>query len=155
MSRPVIESKLRKSRAPGLCKAAEMLKEHQDDLGTFLTQDEKGRQLPAFLEKLADAIVGEQKEVTSELEAMARNVEHIKQIVSTQQNFASAGAVTELVSLAEVAEDAIRINLASIDRHQIKLERLYGDVPQLTIDRHKVLQILVNLISNAKWAVSE
>ncbi|MDB5295555.1 MAG: putative two-component sensor histidine kinase, partial [Phycisphaerales bacterium] len=155
VSTSVIEAKLKRSRAGGLTKAAAMLREHEADMAAFLTTDEKGRQLPAYLVKLSDAMAAEQREVTDELQSLARNVEHIKQIVNTQQTYASVGvAVTEPVSLAELAEDAIQMNLASLDRHQVKVERQYDPgAPRPLADRHKVLQILVNLISNAKWAI--
>ncbi|HHK41930.1 MAG TPA: GHKL domain-containing protein, partial [Planctomycetaceae bacterium] len=49
-----------------------------------------------------------------------------------------------------ILEDAIEINLPSIQRHGVEIERDYADVRlDLVTDPHKVLQIIVNLISNA------
>jgi C4-dicarboxylate-specific signal transduction histidine kinase len=61
--------------------------------------------------------------------------------------------VTQEVSLAELVEDAIRINLASIERHGIRVVRDLEDLPIVILDKQKLLQILVNLISNAKYAL--
>ena len=51
-------------------------------------------------------------------------------------------------------EDALRINAAGLTRHQVKVERHLAPAasPVLT-DKHKVLMILINLVSNAKYAM--
>ncbi len=50
-------------------------------------------------------------------------------------------------------EEALSINFASLERHGIEVIREYAEIPQIELDRHLVLQILVNLISNAKYAM--
>ena len=52
-------------------------------------------------------------------------------------------------------DDALEINSAIFARDGIQVVRRYSDVPQVTVDKHKVLQILVNLITNAKHALDE
>ena len=87
-----------------------------------------------------------------ELHELVMNVEHIKEIVATQQNYARVLGVAEVVDLSEVMEDAIRIHGGSYERHAIKLIREYDTLPQMTLDKHKVMQILINFLSNAKYA---
>jgi light-regulated signal transduction histidine kinase (bacteriophytochrome) len=56
----------------------------------------------------------------------------------------------------ELVEDALRMNLAAFDRHHIELVREFDEhLPKLCVDRHKVLQILINLLRNAKHAMEE
>ena len=50
-------------------------------------------------------------------------------------------------------EDALRMATTALARHQIELVREYEAVPAVLVDRHKVLQILVNLVNNAKQAL--
>ncbi len=57
-----------------------------------------------------------------------------------------------MVNLSEVMEDAIKIHGGAYERHGIKLIRDYDQVPPMTIDKHKVMQILINFLSNAKYA---
>jgi C4-dicarboxylate-specific signal transduction histidine kinase len=59
------------------------------------------------------------------------------------------------VDLKELAEDALQINSAALDRHRVQVTRDYAPAPRVVVDRHKVLQILINLISNAKHALDE
>ena len=48
--------------------------------------------------------------------------------------------------------DGVRLNAAGFSRHGVTLELDFGEVPSITVDKHKVLQILVNVLSNAKYA---
>jgi signal transduction histidine kinase len=70
-----------------------------------------------------------------------------------QQGYAKTIAVVEEVHLPEIVEDALRLNQESLERHRMDVIRELGDVPAITIDKHQVLQILVNLVSNAKHAM--
>ena len=48
------------------------------------------------------------------------------------------------------SQDAITVNIDLLRRHGVELRRRMEDAPPVRADRHKVLQILVNLIKNAK-----
>ena len=53
-----------------------------------------------------------------------------------------------------LVEDALRMNAAAFDRHGIDLVREFAEnLPSARVDRHKVLQILINLLRNAKHAM--
>ena len=154
VSANTIGNKLQQSRLPNFGKALEMIQSHQDDLGTFLTHDEKGVKLPGYLTKLFDALSGEQEQIVEELNALVRSVEHIKHIVSAQQSHAKVNVTNEQLQLEALVEDAIAMNRNSLDRHGVQIEKQFCDLPTLQADRHMVLQILVNLISNAKKALA-
>jgi signal transduction histidine kinase len=79
----------------------------------------------------------------------------MKEVVATQQSYARRSGILETLSATELIEDALRINSAGLTRHGVELVREYGDIPAVVTDRHKVLQILVNLVGNAKYALSE
>jgi len=50
----------------------------------------------------------------------------------------------------------LRMNSAALVRHQVQVIRDYdASAPHITVEKHKVLQILVNLIRNAKYACDE
>jgi len=49
----------------------------------------------------------------------------------------------------------IRINSASNRRHRIEIVREFDEIPIVSIDKQKVLQILVNLVTNAENALEE
>jgi signal transduction histidine kinase len=80
------------------------------------------------------------------------NVEHIKQIVAMQQSYARRGGLIEVLDIRSLVEDSLHMNEGAFSRHGETIVRDYQDVPQLQVDKHKVLQILVNVIRNAKYA---
>jgi PAS domain S-box-containing protein len=151
----LLEGRLRHSRVANLGKALALLREHHDDLASFLCHDPKGKVLPGYLETLGDHLAAEQAELLREMNLLSKNVEHIKEIVAMQQNYAKLCGVTERVQVSELVEDAIRMNVGAFERHGIRIERTFTPVPHVLVDRHKVLQILVNLMRNAKYAIDE
>ncbi|UVM51667.1 GHKL domain-containing protein [Pseudomonas sp. B21-015] len=155
ISADLVTRKLRSSKALGLGRAMQLINEHQSDLGTFLTQDEKGKLLPGYLNQLVDAIALEQQGMADELAQLSKSVDHIKDIVATQQSYAGAGSLMEPLHINELLEDALRMNAGALTRHHVTVVKEYGDVPQVMGDKHRLLLILINLISNAKYAMSD
>ncbi|WNG22322.1 HAMP domain-containing protein [Cystobacter fuscus] len=132
---------------------ATLLEERREDLATFLTQDERGRNVMPFLSGLGQHLRKETHEAVSLLDEVGRYTEHIGTIVKLQQNYTRTPRLNEPAHLVELLEDALRINSAGLTRHEVRVERHLSPVPQLLTDKHKVLMILVNLISNSKYAL--
>jgi signal transduction histidine kinase len=107
------------------------------------------------LSNLASHLAEEQKEMLQELAALNSNIEHIKEIVAMQQSYAMTSGVLEELPVADLLEDALRMNAGAVERHHLKVIREYSKVPPVVVDKHKVLQILVNLIRNAKYALDD
>jgi signal transduction histidine kinase len=155
VSASMVKSRLRESRVANLAKALLLLREHRSDLAAFLQDDPKGKMLPAYLETLADHLSGEQSELLREMDTMGKDIEHVKEIVAMQQNYAKVCGVTETIPAADLVDDALRMNLGAFERHGVTVVREFADVPPVKVDKHKVLQILVNVMRNAKYAMDE
>jgi signal transduction histidine kinase len=155
VSAGLVVEKLRRSKAPKLVKAAALLTDHQSDLGDYLMKDTYGQQLPGYLCKLGEFFVAENAEILSEVDQLSRNIEHIKEVVAMQQSYAKVSGVFENLAADRLVEDAIAMNIGAFERHGVKLDRQYAVVPLVRVDRHKVLQILINLIRNAKYALDD
>lgn len=153
VSASLLQDQVKKSQIQNLVKATNLLRDHADDAAEFLTHDAKGQRLPGFLIKLGDHLASEQTAWQAELESLNKNIEHIKEIVAMQQSYARLSGVTEALAAQDLVEDAIRMNEAALGRHGVKLVRQFAPVPEVAVDKHKVLQILVNLIRNAKYAM--
>ena len=150
LSEQISESSISKLRA-----ANQLIQAHSDSLGEFLSQDERGRLFPDFFEKMVERLENENGHALEELMALAKCVEHVKEIVSAQQSYARKGAVLQELGICEIVEDAIQASDSVFEEHQIEIERDFQSSPVVCCDKHKVLQILVNLLSNAKDAVLE
>jgi len=64
--------------------------------------------------------------------------------------------VSTVVNVTELLDEALRLTESSLKRHGIALVKEFADgLPDVVVDHHKVLQILVNLIRNAKQACQD
>ena len=154
ISADLVARKLRSSKTQGLAKAVTMINEHKHDLGEFITGDERGKLLPGYLNQLVEAIAAEQQSMSDELTQLSKSVDHIKDIVSTQQSYAGVSTMEEPLHIRDLLEDALRMNSGALSRHNVTVIREYDDVPRVMADKHRLLLILINLISNAKQAMA-
>jgi signal transduction histidine kinase len=150
----VVSDKIRDSRIGNVTKLAALLNDHAADLPAFLSSP-KGRQLPAYLSELATHLAAERDQILLELQSLASNIDHIKEIVASQQSYARTAGLVESVLLPDLVEDALAMHKGALGRHSVKVFREYNDTPPLLVDKHKVLQILINLLHNSKYAVDE
>jgi PAS domain S-box-containing protein len=155
VSASVISSGLRNSKAASLEKLAAIVTAHEADLASFLTTDPKGRRLPELLQSLARHSVEERNRLQEEITSLQENVDHIKQIVTMQQSFATTVSMSESLNAATLLDDAVRLNGESLVRHGIQVRRQFSAVPPVVAEKARVLQILVNLIRNAKDACDQ
>jgi signal transduction histidine kinase len=153
----LVDQMLRASqgKAKNLTKLAELLDDADSELGRAARQDPRGRQVVDYLRKYSRQTELERDEVLTELDSLIKSVEHIKQIVNSQQALASGASLTEPFDLLELTDEAIRINQTQIDEHRVEIVRRFTPLPIAIADKHLLLQVLVNLISNAIRAVSE
>jgi signal transduction histidine kinase len=134
-------------------KTASLLSQPDGQLAIFLKEDARGRKVPGFLTELGENLLQGKLELTNEIESLAKSVEHINAIVSMQQNHAKLSGILEELDVKTIVEDAIEMNSVAYKRHAIELVRDFQPVPPILVDRHKVLQILINLLANAKYAL--
>lgn len=153
VSAGLIGEQVRHSKSQGLSKAVQLMNAHGADLGDFLSRDEKGKALPGYLNKLVAALAAEKQGIIQELESLTKSIDHIKDVVATQQSYCGAASLTMPVRIQDLMEDALRMNGDSIARHHISVVKEFADVPSVVLDKHLLLQILINLISNAKYAM--
>lgn len=153
VSAELIATRVRESESVGLARAVKLLDDHAHDLGDYLTQDARGKMLPVYLKQLAQALDEERAAVAAELAALTKSVKHIKEIVATQQSYAGASSVVEAVQVLDLVEDALRIDAGAVAGSDVRVVKDFERVPTLMLDKHRVLLILVNLISNARYAM--
>ncbi|MGB8166016.1 MAG: ATP-binding protein, partial [Chthoniobacteraceae bacterium] len=151
----VVTEKLRRSKVPNLPKAAALLTGKNGNLAKFLTEDAQGQKLPGYLAKLGEHLVAENAVLLTETALLGRNIEHIKEIVAMQQSYAKVSGVFEVLPIDHLVEDALAMNSGAFERHGVAVERRFSPVAPARVDRHKVLQILINLLRNAKYALDD
>lgn len=155
VSATVIHEQVKRSKSSSVAKLSELLSRRENDLAAFLTEDPQGRKVPGFLRSLAEHLTNEQSEIIQELNTLRTNVDHIKEIVSMQQTYAKISGVTETISVIDLVEDALNMSSGSLLRHQVKIVRDFRIRPSIVVERHRVLQILINVFRNAIIACDE
>ena len=154
VSATVVSDRLRQSAVASLRRATGLLQEQNGHLAQFLTSHPKGKLIPEFLCMTAEQLATEHTELIAEMNSVGQHIQHIKEIVAMQQTYAKVSGAYENLSAASLVEDALRINATAFDRHRIQVVREFADAtPLVCVDRHKVLQILINLLRNAKYAM--
>lgn len=155
VSANMIAGSLRQSKTGSLDRLSALLQEHESDLGTFLTDDPKGRRVPEFIDSLAQHWIDERDKLLKEIASLQENVDHIKEIVTMQQSYATMIGVLEPLDPKNLMEDAVRMNAGALVRHDVSCVRDFQPAPKVVAEKAKVLQILINLIRNAKYATDE
>jgi PAS domain S-box-containing protein len=155
ISAALVSAKVKNSAVVHFGELLALFDAHAADLGAYLTSDPEGKFLPEDLRQLEACLLAERSGAMTELELLRQNIEHIKNIVAMHQNYAKVSGVTETVQLADLVQDTLRMSAESFANHDLRVVRDFAEVPPVTVEKHKVLQILVNLVRNAKHAYDD
>ena len=153
VSATLVEEQLRKSKVTDLNRAVALLQEHENDLARFIGENERGRKLPRFLEMLSGYLNTERDRLLTEIRGLGKNIQHIKTIVAMQQSYAGVSGVVEPVQLSTLLDDALKMNAPTFGKNRIEVVRDYEELPEMGLEKQRLLQILINLIRNAKHAL--
>jgi two-component system, sensor histidine kinase len=153
----LVDQQLRGShgKARNLTKLAEVLHEETTGLGRLAAGSPRAHLAIDYLKKYATHTELERDELLAELGSLIRSIDHIKQIVSSQQVLACGASLVETFDLIEVTEEALRINATRTTEYRIAIVRRFSMLAPVRADKHLLLQVLVNLVSNAARAVGE
>ena len=150
----LVAGMVQESRLDNLVALTKVLHEHSGDLDAFLRQDAKGQRVLPYLARAGTHLQQERDRMLKELALLTDHIGHIKSIVATQQSYATVSGLIEEILIGNLVEDALRILETGMVRHHIELVRDFEDIPPVPADKHQVLQILLNLLRNAKQAAA-
>lgn len=153
ISAGLASERLRGMKIAGLNRLGDLLDQHAGDMASFWSEGNRQRTIPHYLRELAHHLTQERDAIATELRRLQEHIEHIKSIVNKQQSYASSVGLLEPCQPSQVMDDALALNEHSLLELGVDIVREYGEQPEILLDRHKVLQILVNLISNARHAL--
>jgi signal transduction histidine kinase len=148
-----VAQRARKSQVSLLRQLADALAK-QEDPHAWIATHAKGRQTPAFILKVTEALEKERAADVLEHQQITEALEHVRHVLDSQQAHAKGKGFVETVSLPELLEDALNMRASSFNRHSITIERQLAPV-EWSVEKHKLLQVLVNLIGNAIDAMHE
>jgi PAS domain S-box-containing protein len=147
--------RIRESKVSSVGKVAQLLAENNGRLTEFFTSDARGQRLPGYIDQLAGHLTAERREILDDLEKLQASVDHMKELVASQQRYARVSGIVEVVAPSELIEYAMLMNGDSLQRHRITVAREIAPAPKVKIERQKAVQIVTNLIANAKDAIEQ
>ena len=151
----LMSDRVRDSRVVNLSKVAQLIEEHAPDLSNFFQTDGKGRQLPVYLAQLSKELLREREQLSAELGSLRKAVDHINAVIAMQQNYAHASSMAEDLALPDLVDEALLISSSSFSKDGLEIVRDFTPVLHVRAARHRVLEILINLLSNAHDATVE
>ncbi len=147
----VLES-IADSKLKELKNCCDLFEEHKNNLPDFLTKDPRGHKLLEFLSLLTKHLQEEQRVVTEEMRRLNDNLNMITDIISTQQHLSKKTSIEEIYLINDLIDDALNITGIPIKK-EIRLTKHFERIKPLRIDKSKIVEVLVNLLNNAKDAV--
>lgn len=151
----VLSQRTEESNVSKLRRLANLIDTHQENISEFLSTDPKGKKVPTYLIHLADTLESEVKGFTHELGLMSEDIDHVKSIIAAQQTHAKSDSLVEEIQIQDLCQTAL--NIVINDHSKAKVE-LINEVPTEIVvenDKHRLLDIILNLISNAFDAIEE
>ncbi|MBE2213496.1 MAG: PAS domain-containing protein [Opitutaceae bacterium] len=148
----VIRDGLLQMRVDAVRRLCSVLEEHKADLSAFMTFDTAGQRLPVFASWLNSRLADERAQLLQEAQILLNCVEHVTDVVAEQQSYAAKIGSTKVLSPQLLMDSAVRLYACVLKQYGVRVEREYQDVPTVLAEKGKVLQVLVNLLSNANSA---
>lgn len=146
------ERLLRSSRTGSLSRAANMLYDNRQK-ENYLSEDDRGKLLPEYLKTASEVLLDEQKEFQNELDEMSRKIDLMKDIIETQQANAKLSLIDERHDLHAILEDAIKVTEEVFMRRHIEVDRRFGQIPEVKLQKSQAMHIVINLLKNAAEAM--
>lgn len=148
-----IERQIIASKVNSIPQLASLLSQNEERLIDFIRNDPRGQKVPEYIRRLSELLEIEKREIETEIDVLRKSVDHINQIVSYQQAYSKLVEFRELLDVCELIRDALSITAGELDRFGIKAHCEFSVIPPMLVDRRKLIQIMLNLISNAKHAI--
>ncbi len=155
VSASLVTSKAEKLSAEDLERMVNVLRPYADDFERFVVEDPRGKHFLPFLFEVTESLVRTKRDLLNEVVQLGQGIEHIAELVRSQQNFAVSKGVFEMASLEAEIEGTVRILEQVLGTSRVDIHREFESLPSLPVDRHKLMEILVNLIQNARQALDE
>ena len=143
-----VTQRIGRLRVQSLDKLAERLRDAPHD-------SELQRATPDYLKKLSKSLHDDQADLAQLLETLSENIQHIDQVIRDQRRHANPVNQLESVAIFPLVQEAVRCCEARLEKDEINIEIVNAVDAQVHTDRSVLLQVLINVIGNARNAMQE
>jgi signal transduction histidine kinase len=153
VSASLLAQNSKRSGAGDLKRVVDAIRGSTGDLLSFLQRDPRGAHLDPLLEQLSGQLERENAERERELGALSRGIEHIKELIHAQQGLAGRAGFLEDVDPRELIESALSLTAIASAGTEPEIVREFQELAPIPLDRHRLMEVLVNVIQNARQAL--
>ncbi len=152
----IIEEELHGIYYQRLFEINKILEQNISNLTNYFLYDEKGKMTPIYLNKLITILSKKHKTLYKEIASLTKKLQHINEIMTTQTSFGRQASYYDKINIPEIIDDALKLTTSNDITLQgiVVNKKFYKDL-LINADKVKVLQILVNLIQNAKESLNQ
>jgi len=151
----LVGDKIKNSKISNLIELANLVKEHEIDFPSFVSNTPQGQRLAGYIIKLSDIWSNDKVSIIDEMKSVENGVQHVKEIIGKQNLLSGMIGITETLDIHGVIEDAILLNKDQYIKSEINIVRDFENIGNVKIDRIKLLQIIVNLLKNGIESINE
>ncbi len=131
------------------------LEEHRGDLAAFVAQDTRGQHLRPLLNALSIQLGDERRGLAAEVQTLSEGIEHICDLIRCQQGRADLIDRSEEVRLGDRLEEALRITNHGLGTDaSLEVIREFDEADTIETDKNNLIEILVNLVQNARQSMA-
>ncbi|MDY6824855.1 MAG: AAA family ATPase [Thermodesulfobacteriota bacterium] len=139
----------------GFARANALLEENIETIEDFIINDPKGKKLMEYYLDIGRIFQADRDKLKADLTRLADKTDMISDIIAAQQSYAVAGGLREDIDISEIIRDALTMQSESLNNHHIKLSTDFEAVSPVTVEKTKLIHVLINIIRNAKDAMKE
>ncbi|MDP1724346.1 MAG: HAMP domain-containing sensor histidine kinase [Alphaproteobacteria bacterium] len=151
----LILQKLKNDHYQKLIAVIQMIKDNLPNIVDYIKDDPKGKVVPRYLVSIGETLAKDYEIFGQEIQNISKHLDHMKEIVSKQQNISRVVSLKEKTFLHELINDALQISGGENLKEYIQLNKNYTENDFVLTDKSKATQIMINLIKNAKEAIIE
>ena len=156
VSANLMAEKVRHLSSKDLARTMDLIVKSSDDLIDFVNNHKKGKQLQPLLMNLSEQLSSQRDDLLSEAGSLNEGLEHIKELVQSQQTYAKGQTLLERILPDNLVTTAIGFCGAALhEPDEVEVVKNIEVTDLIEVDRHRTTEILVNLIQNACQAMRE
>jgi len=131
--------------------------EHTGELHRYVFDDPRGKEVFAFMGTLSDSLKTHTDQTADAVNKIDKSVSYISDILTLQQSYvAREMEMKEMADLNRIIDDAVKMQEGALEKRGVYVEKsLEANLPQLCIDKSRLVQVLVNLIKNSYESIKQ
>lgn len=149
----LIKENLEKINLEKLIIVSQMIKDNAHN-NRYFVDDHKGKIIPDYISSSSKNLLNIFNVISEEVKSLDVNLSHIKDIVIMQKDLSGVSGIKEFLTIPEIIETAINICFVDASHGDIKINKIYETNESFLVDKTKLLQVVVNLLRNAKDALN-